>query len=466
MVCPNCIKESLVELSVCPNCGIEIQRIKNSNRTQKNALKSPIKSTSGSTLPEPKKPGLSGPLPPIELKPSPTYIETKPRNTSEIVTKNTNRTLVDFQPKKTSKSKSEKEPEWRLQLRNAVKKRLNENANEVGSQPVLAENVESRNKSTNTEREREKISTATSRDELVARAMERIENSRRRYLVAGDSQYRAKPGKTPRKSNNEEDIALAPVEEKERNPKRVTRISEARSASKKKESLDPDSGKHQSIIESFYDTNELNPKFVEARVSTSFDRKPIERKQAPEKPATKAKSEQTVKTKNIIEKENSAKEVEEKPTSEAVAEESIVEEAVEFDDIAPFGMRFNSGLFDLLIGAFISILLLSPFILLGGNWLSTAGFFGFITILCGVMFVYLTVAIALFGKSIGMSLFSLELIDIGGEEYPTFHQSAVNSSIYLLSLALLGTGFLPVLFDSDRRAIHDLVSGTIMIREE
>jgi uncharacterized RDD family membrane protein YckC len=81
------------------------------------------------------------------------------------------------------------------------------------------------------------------------------------------------------------------------------------------------------------------------------------------------------------------------------------------------------------------------------------------------MFVYLTTAIGMFGRSFGMRLFSLELIDIEENEYPTFHQAAVSSSVYLLSLVFGGIGFLTMLFNEEKRAVHDIVSGTIVVKE-
>jgi uncharacterized RDD family membrane protein YckC len=140
-------------------------------------------------------------------------------------------------------------------------------------------------------------------------------------------------------------------------------------------------------------------------------------------------------------------------------------EVEEFDDCAPFAMRFNAGLFDLIIGSFSSLLLLSPFMVLGGNWLSTAGLFALLATCAIVMFVYLTTSVGFYGRTFGMRLFSLEIIDIEDEDYPTFHQAAVSSAVYLLSLALGGIGFLTLPFNEDKRAVHDLVSGTIMVKE-
>ena len=82
-----------------------------------------------------------------------------------------------------------------------------------------------------------------------------------------------------------------------------------------------------------------------------------------------------------------------------------------------------------------------------------------------VMFVYMTASIGCFGKTFGMHLFKLEMIDINGEEYPTFHQAAVSSSVYLVSIALLGIGFITSLLDEENRAVHDLASGTIVVKE-
>jgi uncharacterized RDD family membrane protein YckC len=80
------------------------------------------------------------------------------------------------------------------------------------------------------------------------------------------------------------------------------------------------------------------------------------------------------------------------------------------------------------------------------------------------MFIYLTIAVGFFGQTFGMRIFSLEIIDIEEEEYPTLHQAAVNSAVYLLSLVLGGIGFIPALFNEEKRAAHDLLSGTVVVK--
>ena len=81
------------------------------------------------------------------------------------------------------------------------------------------------------------------------------------------------------------------------------------------------------------------------------------------------------------------------------------------------------------------------------------------------MFAYLTVCIGVYGRTLGMRLFSLEIIDADENEYPTFHQAAVSSAVYLLSLPLLGAGFVTIFFNEEKRAAHDLLSGTIIVNE-
>lgn len=139
--------------------------------------------------------------------------------------------------------------------------------------------------------------------------------------------------------------------------------------------------------------------------------------------------------------------------------------SADIDDLAPFAMRFNAGVFDLIIGGFVSLILLSPVAFFGGDWMSFGGLLTFAATWSIVMFVYLTVCIGVYGRTLGMRLFSLEIIDADENEYPSFHQAAVSSAVYLLSLPLLGAGFLTVLFNEEKRAAHDLLSGTIIVNE-
>lgn len=137
----------------------------------------------------------------------------------------------------------------------------------------------------------------------------------------------------------------------------------------------------------------------------------------------------------------------------------------EIEDLAPISMRFNAALFDLIIGAFGSFLLISPIVLMGGDWFSFAGIAAFAGVWATTMFIYLTLAIGMYGKTLGMRMFGLELIDAEESDYPTFHQAAVHSAVFLLSIPFFGIGFLPMVFNEERRPAHDLAAGTIIVTE-
>ncbi len=454
----------MIRLSVCPSCGTMVNDSVREELAAKISTRviPEVKADKKSPKEKParRKEKIKNKTPNrIKLKPSPKKIETKPKNTAEIEIKHTNRTLVEFQAQQTQT------PEWRIQLQNVVRQRYKNSSTTSGISGMAVAVAPSKPAS----REHTKTVEPTVIDEaipiepdneLLAKALQRIELSRRKYLIEepqitapeveeteNDNRTSkefpftiacktAEPEATTNPETNSENRATKPVlvAEKEK-PEAKTKTFVATAVAPAKANTS-------------YDTNELDPGFVEAKVSTSFDKSTAKPKVLETTPSPKT----TDDTPDNVER------VEENTTIENEANE-------EFEDFAPFSMRFNSGLFDFIIGSFITLFLLSPFMLLGGSWFSLGGVFGFLATFSIVMFIYMTTTIGLFGRTFGMHLFSLELIDIDGEEYPTFHQAAVSSSIFLLSTAFGGAGFLTVFADEDSRAIHDLVSGTIVVRE-
>jgi uncharacterized RDD family membrane protein YckC len=194
-----------------------------------------------------------------------------------------------------------------------------------------------------------------------------------------------------------------------------------------------------------YDTNKLPP--------ISFDDAPPSKTEAP------AREDEGPVAKRVIAQE--AEEFEVSPQTRL----SAPAEVEEFDDLAPLSMRFNAALFDVIIGGFLGLALLSPFMIAGGDWVSVPGILAIVGGVFLVLFLYLTVSIGIYGQTFGMRLFSLELIDADENEYPTLHQAAVHSAVFILSLAGVGIGFLPMFFNEERRAAHDLVSGTVLVKE-
>lgn len=158
----------------------------------------------------------------------------------------------------------------------------------------------------------------------------------------------------------------------------------------------------------------------------------------------------------------------EKQVREVTSNREYLVVAEETDFYAPISQRFVASLFDLIICVFFSFVFLFPFIITGSDFLSFKWLVAFLTTCSIVTFVYMVVSTTFFGKTAGMKLFSLEVVTFDEESeeamYPTLHQATVNTLMYFFSLLTLGLGFLPILFDREKRALHDLISGTVVIK--
>ena len=81
-----------------------------------------------------------------------------------------------------------------------------------------------------------------------------------------------------------------------------------------------------------------------------------------------------------------------------------------------------------------------------------------------VAFIYLTLTVALTGRTLAMRLLSLRVIDIKTGLIPTGGQSVGRSVLYLLSLACAGLGILAALVNREGYAAHDRFTRTAVIR--
>jgi uncharacterized RDD family membrane protein YckC len=82
-----------------------------------------------------------------------------------------------------------------------------------------------------------------------------------------------------------------------------------------------------------------------------------------------------------------------------------------------------------------------------------------------VMFLYHTCSVALAGRTPGMHLSGLHAVDARKASVPTTGQCARRALVYLLSLATGGLGILYSLFDAEGRTLHDILSGTVVVRK-
>jgi len=280
----------------------------------------------------------------------------------------------------------------------------------------------------------------------LAAALKRIEKSRKRFLE--DEKPEPKTFGATAKPNNS--VLYFTAKPNDHLPK--TSISNSSNGFEAKQKIAGNLRTGEKL-----DTNKLPPLPKPAKISTSFSQRPVVSEVIETNFVQKQLEKQELVGQVIIEVPEIIEEIEEIEIEEAEIEE--------IDDCAPFAMRFNAGLFDLIIGSFAGLLLLTPFMAMGGEWFTLGGFFAFLATTSIVMFVYMTTAVGYYGRTFGMKLFSLEVVDIEGEEYPTLHQAAVSSCVYLISLALGGIGFLTLLFNEEKRAAHDIVSRTIVVKE-
>jgi uncharacterized RDD family membrane protein YckC len=136
-----------------------------------------------------------------------------------------------------------------------------------------------------------------------------------------------------------------------------------------------------------------------------------------------------------------------------------------YDDRAPVLSRLAGSAIDFLVVAFASSPFAAVIELTNGNWgdLRVMASMGGIVLV--VMFLYLTAATALAGRTWGMSLVSLRAVDADTGLPPTTKQSVGRAILYIASLLALGLGILYALFDAEGRTAHDRLSGTAVVRE-
>ena len=363
--------------------------------------------------------------------------------TSDLGVKKTSPTLVGFQ------SKNPTMPDWRLQLQNSVRQRSSGTP-----QPVMTEAKAATTRQKQSTNGANALKIEPSPDPTppvhanprVANALRRIEDSRRTFLEtdAPNAVAAAKPATAARAYpfNVVSRFPGSPTEPTAPVPAPTPAAAKPRLISSLK------------IEKRGLDTNKLPPLPAPAKTASI---------PASEEPAEMQQS-------GLVPDEQRRLDFKSETRGETVVETEQTDEFAEYeleetDDLAPFSMRFGAGLFDVIIGGFATTILLSPLMLSGGSWMSFSGGLAFSAALAIVLFTYLTLTVGFTGRTFGMRLFSLEMIDAEENAYPTLHQAAVSSSVYLLSIALGGIGFLPILFNEEKRAAHDLLSGTIQIRE-
>lgn len=376
--------------------------------------------------------------PPAAYRPDAAVVRSKkPVPTAGLSAAKTSPTLVEFQ------NKNAPLPDWRIHLQNAVQQRRGTKSIEAVEQPF------STMAATALKAEVVQPTAAIDVDKIVdprvANAVRRINQSRSTFATATPASKKAVAKPAPPKQYPFDVVSTAQPA-----PPRHT--------------MPPPAAKPKLVVptqkpavEAKRDTNKLPPLETIIAKAKPIERvEPIAADEIAEIPVTaKASTPEFAEINRIRIKAESV--------APADAENEFFDDEIE--DLAPVSMRFGAGLFDMIVGGFASMLVLAPLALNGDDWFTASGTLIAAGIWACVMFLYMTLCLGLLGRTLGMRLFSLELVDAVENEYPTLQQAAVNSSLFLLSLTFFGSGFITMFFNEERRAVHDLLSGTILVRE-
>jgi uncharacterized RDD family membrane protein YckC len=403
MNCPVCDRLLAPTLSICPACGAMM------NDTVREELQSKIVMGAAAVRVAAQPKAAPAPRPKERVV------------TANLVAPKTSPTLVEFQNKQTAL------PDWRLQMQNAVRQRKGVVVAEAAeTAPAIAPVAA-------TAAAAAKPALEPIRDPRVNNALNRINNSRATFTPNPAAKRPTPPmPATPRPAmklgvvpNGSAASAAAPSRiQPVQRPKLVVPPAPKRI------------------------TNQLPP--IETVEPLAVEEKIEEKKIAA--PVVPFESAEIDRIRIHV-------------SQDAVVDAEAIAYEDDIEDLAPISMRFGAGLFDLITGAFIAMAVMSPVILAGGDWSTASGALLFAGIWAAVMFIYMTACLGFVGKTLGMRLFSLELVDAYENEYPTLQQAAINSAVYLVTLPLAGAGFLTVFYNEENRALHDLLSGTIQVKE-
>jgi uncharacterized RDD family membrane protein YckC len=125
--------------------------------------------------------------------------------------------------------------------------------------------------------------------------------------------------------------------------------------------------------------------------------------------------------------------------------------------------RVTSAVLDLIVVSLLCVPFAAALELTNVNWLDprvwivSAGVFS----LFG--FLYFTISTALTGRTLGLQLLSLRVVDARTGLIPTGTQSAGRALIYLASLFILGITSIFALFNSERLTAHDRITRTAVV---
>jgi uncharacterized RDD family membrane protein YckC len=141
--------------------------------------------------------------------------------------------------------------------------------------------------------------------------------------------------------------------------------------------------------------------------------------------------------------------------------------AVEGDtrtDLPGLTRRFFGGVLDLIFVALMVSPAYAAVYYTGGKWTDRNVIEMLSAVTAATIFAYMTVTVALTGRTLAMRMLSLKTIDLRTGLIPTGGQAIKRALGFVFSLAFLGFGQIYALIDRDGRTVYDRISNTIVVR--
>jgi uncharacterized RDD family membrane protein YckC len=131
---------------------------------------------------------------------------------------------------------------------------------------------------------------------------------------------------------------------------------------------------------------------------------------------------------------------------------------------APLSLRILGAITDLIVVCLFSAPFLALTELAQLEWRDPSVVVFAVGTFMVVGFLYLTVSTAFTGRTLGMKLFSLRVVDARTGLIPTGSQSAGRALLYMLSLASAGIVLMYAFVESEKHTVHDRFTHTAVIR--
>jgi uncharacterized RDD family membrane protein YckC len=125
--------------------------------------------------------------------------------------------------------------------------------------------------------------------------------------------------------------------------------------------------------------------------------------------------------------------------------------------------RFVSALVDIIVVSLLCFPFAAALELTNADWQQPRVWILAAAIFSIVGFLYFTISTALTGRTLGLRLLSLRIVDARTGLIPTGTQSAGRALIYLASLLILGITSVFVLLNPDRLTAHDRITRTAVV---